>query len=124
MPLDHNESDYNLAYHFGQPVEIHWEVSKPAKTPASVPRKRDAPTDQWPRWWQAQGLDRHSLVGDPRFVDPDKGDYRLRGDSPALKLGFQPIPVEKIGPYADPLRASWPIVEAEGVREKPLVSKN
>jgi hypothetical protein len=40
-----------------------------------------------------------------------------------LKLGFQPIPVEKIGPYRDELRASWPIVEAEGAREKPLLSE-
>ncbi len=84
--------------------------------PASVPLKRDAPTDRWPKWWQAQGLDRHSLVADPLFVDPDKGDYRLRDDSPALKLGFKPIPVEKIGPYADPLRASWPI---RGGRRRP-----
>jgi hypothetical protein len=29
--------------------------------------------------------------------------------------------VDKIGPYASPLRASWPIVEAPGVRETPLV---
>ncbi len=124
FPLDHNQSDYNLAYHFGHPVKIQWEVAKEIKTPASVPAKRDAPTDRWPAWWQAQGLDRHSLVGDPLFVDPDKGDYRLRPNSPALRLGFKPIPLEKIGPYADPLRASWPIREAEGVREKPLVSKS
>jgi hypothetical protein len=123
FPLDHNQSDYNLAYHFGQPLEIHWQAGKSAKTPYSVPRERDAPIDHWPRWWQAQGLDRHSLVGDPLFVNADKGDYRLRAESPALKLGFRPIPVEKIGPYADSLRASWPIREAEGVREKPLVSK-
>ncbi|MFA6564416.1 MAG: hypothetical protein WCV00_21105 [Verrucomicrobiia bacterium] len=31
--------------------------------------------------------------------------------------------VEKIGPYKSPLRASWPIKEAEGAREKPLVSQ-
>jgi len=42
---------------------------------------------------------------------PEKDDYRLRDDSPAFKLGFQPIPIEKIGSYADPLRASWPIAE-------------
>jgi len=35
----------------------------------------------------------------PLFVDPAKDDYRLREDSLALKLGFKPIPVEKIGPY-------------------------
>lgn len=70
--------------------------------------------------WQALGMDTHSVVADPLFVDAPKGDYRLRPDSPALKLGFQPIPVEKVGPYQDDLRASWPIVEAEGVREFPL----
>jgi hypothetical protein len=73
--------------------------------------------DEW-EGWQAQGLDRHSLVADPRFVDPERDDYRLRPDSPAFGLGFQPIPVEQIGPSPDAPRASWPIVEAEGAREK------
>jgi hypothetical protein len=56
-------------------------------------------------------------------VARDKDDFRLEPDSPALALGFEPIPVEKIGPYADELRAGWPIVEAEGAREKPLTAK-
>ena len=34
---------------------------------------------------------------DPRFVDPEHGDFRLREDSPAFKIGFAPIPMEKIG---------------------------
>jgi hypothetical protein len=59
--------------------------------------------------WRAKGPDQHSLLTDPLFVNPEKDDYRLRPDSPALKLGFQAIPVEKIGPYQDPLRATWPI---------------
>lgn len=67
----------------------------------------------WDQWRQ-HGKDEHSLLADPKFIDPAGHDYRLQPDSPALKLGFQPIPFEKIGPYADPLRASWPIVEAPG----------
>jgi hypothetical protein len=43
---------------------------------------------------------------------------RLQPDSPALALGFEPIPFEQIGPYQDDLRASWPIVEARGAREQ------
>jgi hypothetical protein len=72
--------------------------------------------DPWEAW-QAQGMDTHSVVADPLFVDAANHDYRLRPDSPALQLGFRPIPIEKIGPYADPLRATWPIVEAKGYRE-------
>jgi hypothetical protein len=75
--------------------------------------------DEWASW-QSLGFDAKSVVADPMFVGRDKDDYRLRPESPALKLGFQPIPIEKIGPYADDLRASWPIVEAEGARETPL----
>ncbi len=72
--------------------------------------------DEWESW-QALGMDTHSLVADPLFVNADEDDYRLRPESPAFKLGFKPIPFDKIGPYADPLRATWPIVEAKGFRE-------
>ena len=34
---------------------------------------------------------------DPLFVDPVKGDFRLKNDSPAWQLGFKAIPLEKIG---------------------------
>ncbi|MBD2040278.1 right-handed parallel beta-helix repeat-containing protein [Microcoleus sp. FACHB-672] len=48
--------------------------------------------------WQAAGFDRNSLIAPPLFVAPEKGDFRLKPESPALKLGFQPIPIERIGP--------------------------
>jgi hypothetical protein len=75
------------------------------------------PLDQW-QSLQALGWDRHSVVADPLFVAPEKDDWRLKPESPAFKLGFKPIPVDKIGPYQHPLRASWPIVEVPGSRER------
>jgi hypothetical protein len=68
--------------------------------------------------WQALGLDIHSVVADPMFVDAAADNYRLKPHSPALALGFQAIPVDRIGPYKDDLRASWPIVEAAGATEQ------
>lgn len=44
--------------------------------------------------------------GDPGLVAPDKGDFRLKKDAPARKLGFKPIPFDKIGPYRDEYRES------------------
>jgi len=43
--------------------------------------------------WLTQGMDRHSLMADPLFAAPDKGDFRLKPDSPAFKLGFVQIEV-------------------------------
>ena len=64
--------------------------------------------DEWTAW-QALGMDRHSVVADPLFCDAAKDNYRLRKASPAFGLGFQPIPVEKIGCFRDAVRASWPL---------------
>ena len=46
---------------------------------------------------QAEGVDTHSLSLDPMFKDVKQGDFRLRADSPAFKLGIRPIDVTKIG---------------------------
>jgi hypothetical protein len=46
---------------------------------------------------QRDGVDAHSLADDPLFVDPANGDFRLKPDSPALKLGFVPIDLSKVG---------------------------
>ena len=47
--------------------------------------------------WQKMGYDVHSVIADPMFVDPEHDDYRLKQESPALKLGFQPIDVSQVG---------------------------
>jgi len=52
--------------------------------------------------WQAKGLGRHSVVADPKFVDPAKRDFSLKPDSPALGLGFKPIDLSGVGPRNPP----------------------
>ncbi len=59
-------------------------------------------------------LEANLVAGDPGFVDAARQDFRLKPDSPALALGFQPLPLAEIGLYRDALRASWP------VRHEPL----
>jgi len=51
--------------------------------------------------WRKRGHDLHSVIADPLFVDPAKGDFTLKPDSPALKLGFKPIDLRTVGPRAE-----------------------
>ncbi|MBN8217412.1 MAG: right-handed parallel beta-helix repeat-containing protein [Spirochaetes bacterium] len=48
-------------------------------------------------WRVKTPYDHSSLVADPLFVDPLKRDFRPAANSPAWKLGFEPIEVEAIG---------------------------
>jgi parallel beta-helix repeat protein len=47
--------------------------------------------------WKARGHDEHSLMADPLFVDPAQFDFKLKPESPALKMGFKQIDVSTVG---------------------------
>ncbi len=53
--------------------------------------------------YRTWGAEKHSVCEDPQFVFKNKpwdrtwGDYAVLPGSPALKLGFKPIPMENIG---------------------------
>jgi hypothetical protein len=79
-------SDYNLFFNpQGEEVVISMHPGSTPRPPLSLAE------------WRKLGYDLHSLVADPMFVDPALDDYRLKPESPALKLGFQPIDAGQIG---------------------------
>jgi hypothetical protein len=59
--------------------------------------------ESWEQW-RARGMDEGSLVADPLFVDPARRDFRLKPDSPALKIGFEPFDLSQVGPRPALLR--------------------
>ncbi len=54
--------------------------------------------------WQSEGHDVWSMVTDPLFENAEEADFRLKADSPAFRMGFQPIDYSEAGLYGD---AAW-----------------
>ncbi|CAA6691329.1 MULTISPECIES: PDZ domain-containing protein [unclassified Lentimonas] len=51
------------------------------------------------------GWDKNSVYGDAMFVDPAKGDFRVKPDSPALKVGFKNFSMDQFGVKKPSLKA-------------------
>jgi hypothetical protein len=48
-------------------------------------------------YYRTRGADKNSIVADPLFRDIQNGDFRLRENSPAYKIGFKDIDMSRIG---------------------------
>ena len=48
--------------------------------------------------WRRQSQDNSSVLADPLFRKPGADDYSLRVGSPAFRLGFRPLPLDRVGP--------------------------
>jgi parallel beta-helix repeat protein len=47
--------------------------------------------------WQASGFDKNSMIADPAFMNAAQDIYQPANASPARQLGFESIPLDKIG---------------------------
>lgn len=54
---------------------------------------------------QKNGTDKHSLYGDAMFINPEKGDFTVAENSPALTLGFKNFPMDSFGVQKKELKA-------------------
>jgi parallel beta-helix repeat protein len=71
---------------------LYWPEGKQQVALWGCPwRPRHAKYGELAAWQSERGQDQHSLVADPQFVAPSKGDWSLRPESPARKLGAGPV---------------------------------
>jgi hypothetical protein len=58
--------------------------------------KSDGRVYSWDEW-RSEGFDGASITVDPGFIDAGNDDYNLAEDSPVARIGFERIPLERIG---------------------------
>ncbi|MES2696512.1 MAG: right-handed parallel beta-helix repeat-containing protein [Verrucomicrobiota bacterium] len=46
---------------------------------------------------RAEGQEKNARFADPRFVDPEAGDFRFLPDSPAPAMGIEPVDLRRVG---------------------------
>lgn len=85
-------ADYNLFFHDSGVYNIGFGYGNGTSSFSAS----TLTLDQW-RTRDARSFDKNSIVADPRFVDPQSRDFRLRPDSAAYHLGFQDIDFASIG---------------------------
>ncbi len=54
--------------------------------------------------WQKRGHDKHSIIADPHFRDPEHGDFSFTDERNAKKIGFVPFDASKAGVREKPRR--------------------
>lgn len=56
------------------------------------------------RKFAVHGADAHSISADPLFVNPGQGDFRVRPESPAFKIGFRNFDMTDFGVKSEKLK--------------------
>jgi hypothetical protein len=92
----------NIIFSEYQPVGLEkpWGV----ELDRNLLHRAGSATEPASRLREQSGRDEHSLVGDAMFVQPEKGDYRLKEGSPAMRLGFVNFPMDQFGVVSPELR--------------------
>lgn len=83
MDFESSTSDFNIIFSCGHPVHVRL-------------LSHNTSASNWSAW-KKKGFDGSSIEADPLIADFAQGDFSLLSDSPALKLGFKPIPFKHIG---------------------------
>lgn len=78
--------DNNIVWNHGKNIKVEYRF---------LENKRNPPPVSW-TIWKTTSLDENSLLIDPKFISSVQGNFSLRSDSPAQKLGIQELPLKDI----------------------------
>jgi hypothetical protein len=96
---------HNIVFKAHQPAVMNRGIAADGHWGKELDYNFYVATESEMRKFSINGCDRNSINGDPLFVNPQKGDFRVQENSPALKMGFVNFPMDKFGVQHPKLKA-------------------
>jgi hypothetical protein len=96
---------HNIVFKAHQPAVMNRGIAADGHWGKELDYNFYVATESEMRKFSINGCDRNSINGDPLFVNPQKGDFRVQENSSALKMGFVNFPMDKFGVQHPTLKA-------------------
>ena len=87
-----------------RPIAMNICIPKGDKWGKQIDYNIFAAKDGQVKLYTADGCDVHSVVGDPKFINPAVGDFRVEENSEAIKIGFKNFDMNQFGVTLPDLR--------------------
>ena len=88
---------HNIVFGPYRPIAMNICIPEGEKWGKELDYNFFAVTDTNVKRYTEDGCDKNSLVGDPLFVDAAAGNYKVRSESPAFKIGFKNFDMQNFG---------------------------
>ena len=111
---------HNIVYGAYKPAAMSRAIATDGKWGTQLDSNLFATSEKDRAQFRLNGCDANSLVGDPMFIDPANGDFRVKDGSPALQIGFQNFPMDKFGVISERLKkiAKQPVIPVLSTNQK------
>ena len=116
---------HNIVFGAYRPAVMQRAIAADGKWGKELDYNLFATTQEDRDKFQLNGCDQNSMVGDPMFINPKEGNFTVKEDSPALKIGFKNFKMDQFGVVSEKLRkiAKTPNIPKEIVSGNTVTGK-
>ncbi|MGQ7870270.1 PDZ domain-containing protein [Sunxiuqinia sp. sy24] len=116
---------HNIVFGAYRPAVMQRAIAADGKWGQELDYNLFATTQEDLEKFQVNGCDQNSMVGDPMFVNSAEGNFKVKENSPALKIGFQNFEMDQFGVVSEKLKkiAKTPETPRIVISENSMIGK-
>ncbi len=106
---------HNIVFRAHQPAVMNRDIAVDGHWGKEIDYNFYVAPESEMRKFSNNGCDKNSKNGNPLFINPSIGDFRVQKNSPALEIGFVNFPMDKFGVQHPKLKAIAKVPEMPAV---------